>query len=111
MGTELIYEVDAQSAPLRAMASMLREVRSGKFMPDNPRGQQLAEECERSDEEDPPHSEDDMASSSGSSVDEEERDHSEPSPGLWRGGRAEWMSGGCQVMQRTSGTASRESST
>ena len=77
VGTELIYEVDAQSAPLRAMASMLREVRSGKFMPDNPRGQQLAEECERSDEEDPPHSEDDMASSSGSSVDEEERDHSE----------------------------------
>ncbi|CAE7258351.1 unnamed protein product, partial [Symbiodinium natans] len=76
VGTELIYEVDAQSAPLRAMASMLREVRSGKFMPDNPRGQQLAEECERSDEEDPPHSEDDMASSSGSSVDEEERDHS-----------------------------------
>ena len=68
VGTELIYEVDAQSAPLRAMASMLREVRSGKFMPDNPRGQQLAEECERSDEEDPPHSEDDMASSSGSDL-------------------------------------------
>ena len=78
IGSELIYEADAQAAPLRALCFMLSEVKAGTFMPDAPRGQEFS---------DPPDpvpgaapgvelGQDDMESSSCPSADEEEVDHS-----------------------------------
>ncbi|CAE7710295.1 SLC24A2 [Symbiodinium sp. CCMP2592] len=72
-GSELIYESDAQSAPLRALSSMIDEVSSGAFKPDKPRGQQLASEL--SAHADPPGDEIESSDSEGSE-DEEEIDHS-----------------------------------
>ncbi|CAE7790531.1 SLC24A2 [Symbiodinium sp. CCMP2592] len=72
-GSELIYESDAQSAPLRALSSMIDEVSSGAFKPDKPRGQQLASEL--SANADPPGDEIESSDSEGSE-DEEEIDHS-----------------------------------
>ena len=78
VGSELIYEADAQAAPLRALCFMLAEVKAGTFMPDNARGQEFSQ---------PPDpvpgspagaelGQDDMESSSCPSADEEEVDHS-----------------------------------
>ncbi|CAE7763885.1 SLC24A2 [Symbiodinium sp. CCMP2592] len=72
-GSELIYESDAQSAPLRTLSSMIDEVSSGAFKPDKPRGQQLASEL--SANADPPGDEIESSDSEGSE-DEEEIDHS-----------------------------------
>ena len=47
-GSELIYESDAQSAPLRALSTMIDEVSAGDFRPDQPRGQQLSSELKSS---------------------------------------------------------------
>ena len=78
VGSELIYEADAQAAPLRALCFMLSEVKAGAFMPENPRGQEFsgppgpvpgsAQEAETG--------QDDMESSSCPSADEEEVGHS-----------------------------------
>ena len=45
VGTELIYEADAQSAPLRELERMLEEVRKDIFRPDMPRREQLQGEA------------------------------------------------------------------
>ena len=76
VGTELIYEADAQSAPLRELERMLEEVRKDNFRPDMPRGEQLQGEAgfcapPQGVDFDPHHS------SSESSCDEEEPDHDE----------------------------------
>ena len=72
-GSELVYESDAQSAPLRALSGMLDEVSSGAFRPDEPRGQQLVSELAATAA--PPGEEIDSSESEGSE-DEEEVDHS-----------------------------------
>ena len=77
VGTELIYEADAQAHPLARMSAMLDEVTRGIFLPDAPRGQQLKQVDGGSREPDDPHSDDDMESSSESSGDEEEPEHSD----------------------------------
>ena len=78
VGSELIYEADAQAAPLRALCFMLAEVKEGTFMPDNPRGQEFSSPPGplpgSSQEVEVGH--DDMESSSCPSADEEEVDHS-----------------------------------
>ena len=77
VGTELIYEADAQAHPLTRMSAMLDEVTRGIFLPDAPRGQQLKHVDGDSREQADPHSDDDMESSSESSGDEEEPEHSD----------------------------------
>ena len=72
-GSELIYESDAQSAPLRALSTMIDEVSAGDFSPDQPRGQQLSSELKSS--LGPPGEELDSSESEGSE-DEEDVDHS-----------------------------------
>ena len=76
VGTELIYEADAQSAPLRELERMLEEIRKDIFRPDMARGEQLQGEAgfcapPQGVDFDPHHS------SSESSCDEEEPDHDE----------------------------------
>ena len=69
VGTELIYEADAQAHPLSKLSDMLEEVTEGSFVPDAPRGQQLRDPVEAAREQVEPHSDDDMESSSESSGD------------------------------------------
>ena len=77
VGTELIYEADAQAHPLSRMSAMLDEITRGTFVPDAPRGQQLKHADGASREQADPHSDDDMESSSESAGDEEEPEHSD----------------------------------